>query len=58
LNDRVITTWVRRDQPPFILAAENRAVFDERLLPIASGQPLNEVILGRVIWQWSSLEGL
>jgi len=40
-----------------LLVPENRE-YEERLLTLAKGEELHDVLIGRAVWQWSSLEKL
>jgi repressor LexA len=40
-----------------LLVPENRD-YDERLVTLAKGQMLRDVVIGRAVWQWSDLTGI
>ena len=56
-DEGVTVKRVKMISDGLLLIPENRA-YEERFLEIPRGQALSGIILGRAVWQWSSLAGV
>lgn len=55
IDDGATVKWVRRVGNAVLITAENRAEFEERIVaPVR----LRDVLIGRVVWQWSDVSQL
>jgi len=56
-DEGVTVKRVKMISDGLLLIPENRA-YEERFLKIPGGQSISDIILGRAVWQWSSMAGI